>query len=80
MVKLFAIALQRIKAFKHINAACWCFVGWVCLFFFNPLTLVQITFTIVVGLACCLPAYLECPETGAFFQPCVSTDYTAAVF
>lgn len=72
------------KAFKHINTAFWCIVGWtfvylVC-FFLNALTLVQISFAVIVGLACCWFTYLESPETGAFFQPCDSTDYTTAVF
>lgn len=49
-------------------------------FFFNALALVQIAFAVVVGLACCLFTCLESPETGTFFQPCDSPDYTAAVF
>lgn len=50
------------------------------LVFLNVLTLVPIAFAVVVALVCCLFTYLEFPETGAFFQPCDSTDYTATVF
>lgn len=70
------------KAFKHINTAFWCIVGWaffkIWFGFLNALTLVQIGFAVVVGLVCFLFTYLESP--GAFFQPSDSADYTAAVF